>query len=67
MCSARLVKHHIEEEEGDNLPQAQDSDLDWQALDAKVMKRREQLMSSGSVSSRKAKGRPPAAAGRKSP
>ena len=58
-----LVKHHIEEEEGEILPQAQDSDLDWQALDAKVMKRREQLMSSGSVSSRKAKGRP-AAAGR---
>ena len=45
MYSASWFKHHIEEEEGDILPQAQDSDVDWEALNAKVIKRREQLMS----------------------
>ncbi len=62
-----LVKHHIQEEEGEILPQAQDSDLDWEALDAKVMTRREQLMSSGSIFSRKAKGRPAGEKARVSP
>ncbi len=38
-----MVKHHIEEEEGEMLPQAEESDLDWDALSAEVMKRKEQL------------------------
>ena len=40
-----LVKHHIEEEEGEMLPKAEDSEIDWEALEVKVMKRREALMS----------------------
>src|SRR5688572_24449985 len=50
-----LVKHHIEEEEGEILPQAENSNLDWEALGARVMTRRDQLMSSGGVSSTKTK------------
>lgn len=40
-----LVKHHIEEEEGEMLPKAEESEIDWEALEVKVMKRREALMS----------------------
>ncbi len=40
-----LVKHHVEEEEGEMLPKAEKSDIDWEALEATVMKRKEALMS----------------------
>ena len=36
-----LVKHHIEEEESEMLPKAQESEIDWEKLEAAVMKRRE--------------------------
>ena len=39
-----LVKHHIEEEEGEMLPLAEESSIDWERLEAQVMKRKEQLM-----------------------
>lgn len=40
-----LVKHHIEEEEGEMLPKAQESDIDWKKLETAVMKRRETMTS----------------------
>ncbi len=40
-----LVKHHIEEEEGEMLPKAQESDIDWENLETAVMKRRETMIS----------------------
>ncbi len=43
-----LVKHHIEEEENEMLPQAEESDLDWESLEARVMTRREALMAKAS-------------------
>jgi hypothetical protein len=39
-----MVKHHIEEEEGEMLQQAEESDIDWDELSAQVMKRKAQLM-----------------------
>jgi hemerythrin-like domain-containing protein len=38
------VKHHIEEEEKEMLPKAEQADIEWASLEGKVMKRREQLM-----------------------
>lgn len=35
-----LLKHHIEEEEGEMLPKAQESDIRWEKLEEAVMKRR---------------------------
>jgi hemerythrin superfamily protein len=39
-----LVKHHIEEEEGEMLPKAQESEIDWETLEAAVMKRKETVV-----------------------
>ncbi len=39
-----LVKHHVEEEEGEMLPKAQQSDIDWEALEAAVLKRKDTLV-----------------------
>jgi hemerythrin superfamily protein len=39
-----LVKHHIEEEEGEILPKAQQSDIDWEALEAAVIKRKDSVL-----------------------
>ena len=36
-----LVKHHIEEEEGEMFPKAQESEIAWEKLETAVMKRRE--------------------------
>ncbi|MCC2640133.1 MAG: Hemerythrin cation binding region [Nitrospira sp.] len=41
---SELVKHHIEEEENEMLPQAEQSDIDWEALEVRVIKRKEALM-----------------------
>jgi hemerythrin superfamily protein len=42
-----LVKHHIEEEEGEMLPKAEKSDIDWEKLEMTVMKRKEALLNKG--------------------
>lgn len=42
---SELVKHHIEEEEGDMFPEAEGQDIDWDSLEQAVMKRKEVLMS----------------------
>jgi hemerythrin superfamily protein len=39
-----LVNHHAEEEEDEMLPKAEDTDLDWESLESRVVKRRETLM-----------------------
>lgn len=54
---SELVKHHIEEEEGEILPKAEESDLDWEELETKVMKKREQLMTKGKSSRTSGDGR----------
>jgi len=46
-----LVKHHIEEEEGEMLPEAERHDIDWDALEVAVMKRKEVLMAKSSKKS----------------
>jgi len=44
-----LVKHHIEEEEGEMLPKAEKSDIDWEKLETTVMKRKEALLNKGTT------------------
>ena len=39
-----LVKHHVKEEEGEMFPLAQKAKIDWEALEAEVTERKEQLM-----------------------
>lgn len=48
---SELVKHHIEEEEGEMLPEAERHDIDWDALEVVVMKRKEALMAKSSKKS----------------
>lgn len=48
---SELVKHHIEEEEGEMLPEAERHDIDWDVLEAAVMKRKEALMAKSSKKS----------------
>ncbi len=50
-----LVKHHIEEEEGEMLPKAQESDIDWEKLENAVMKRKDTLMDKFSGSKKSVK------------
>ena len=38
---SELVKHHIEEEEGEMFPKAEECDIDWESLEASVMKLKE--------------------------
>jgi hemerythrin superfamily protein len=52
-----LVKHHIEEEEGEILPKAEESNIDWEELEAQVTKKKEQLMSKGKSGSSSGRGR----------
>jgi hypothetical protein len=39
-----LVKHHVKEEEGEMFPQALRAEIDWEKLQAEVVKRKERLM-----------------------
>jgi hemerythrin superfamily protein len=54
---SELVKHHIEEEEGEILPKAEESSLDWDELEAQVTKKKEQLMSKSKSGRSSGKGR----------
>lgn len=48
---AESVRHHVKEEEGEMFPKAETAELEWEDLEARVMKRKEQLtarLSSGS-------------------
>jgi len=38
-----LVKHHVKEEEGEMFPKAQKAEIEWDALNAEVQERKEQL------------------------
>ena len=49
----QAIKHHVEEEEGEMFPQAEDSELDLAALGAQMLKRKQELTKSlGSPSSK---------------
>ena len=54
---SELVKHHIEEEEGEILPQAEESTLDWEQLRTQVMKRKAQPMVKSGSSFKNGKGK----------
>ena len=41
---AENVRHHIKEEESEMFPKAEDCDLEWEALHARVAKRKDQLV-----------------------
>ena len=49
---AENVRHHIKEEESEMLPQAEDCEIDWEALSSKVAKRKEQLTAKTSATSK---------------
>ena len=40
---SELVKHHIEEEEGEMFPQAEQTDIDWEELGQEAMKIKERM------------------------
>jgi len=45
---SELVKHHIEEEESEMFPKAEECDIEWESLEATVLKRKEALMAKAS-------------------
>lgn len=55
LLSLASVKHHIEEEESEMLPKADECDINWQALEKEVLKRKEQLLSRTSPQSKNGK------------
>ena len=52
-----LVNAHIEEEEGEMLPKAEESSIDWEALSAHVLKRKEHLLAKGGGSAKHRRGK----------
>ena len=53
-----IVKHHVEEEESEILPQAEETDLDFDALGQEAFARKEKLIAKmeGTPSKRKSNG-----------
>lgn len=51
---SELVTHHIEEEESEMLPKAEHHDIDWDALEVKVTKRKEAFLARPAEKVRKA-------------
>ncbi len=49
---AENVRHHIKEEESEMFPKAEDCEIDWDALCAQVVKRKEQLIAKTSATSK---------------
>src|SRR5687768_2622341 len=75
MVLAENVRHHIQEEEGEMLPKAQRVKLDFEALAAKMSRRKERLLEAGvppvgeerMVKASRGKGDSPAQAARRKP
>ena len=44
---AENVRHHLEEEEGEMLPKARKAKLDFEALQQKMLRRKERLLKDG--------------------
>ena len=55
----QAIKHHVEEEEGEMFPQAEDSELDLAALGAQMLKRKQELTKSLGSSSSKSRSKSP--------
>jgi hemerythrin-like domain-containing protein len=51
---SELVKHHIEEEENEMLPQAENADIDWEELGQEALRIKERMMSKSSKGQRRA-------------
>jgi hemerythrin superfamily protein len=49
---AENIRHHIKAEESDMFPQAEESEIDWEALSAQVTKRKEQLLAKAGAPSK---------------
>ena len=61
---AESVKHHIEEEENEIFPQAEETDLDFSELGMEAMERKEKLMGKSGKSSSRSKKKSSSAPGR---
>ena len=49
---AENVRHHIKEEESEMFPQAEECEIEWEALSARVRKRKEQLLAKAGAPSK---------------
>jgi hemerythrin-like domain-containing protein len=51
---SELVKHHIEEEENEMFPQAEQADIEWEEIGQEAMKMKERMMKQKGSSGRRA-------------